>query len=69
MREMRILLSLLTLTAILTACGAKTPESFVDDCIAMAQNPEDRNGMRAWARSAFAWERVADKFERMMEAL
>jgi glycosyltransferase involved in cell wall biosynthesis len=44
-----------------------TPESFVDDCVAMAQTPEDRNGMRAWARSAFAWERVADKFERMME--
>jgi len=46
-----------------------TADSFVDDCIAMAQNSEDRNGMRAWARSAFAWERVADKFERMMEEL
>lgn len=44
-----------------------TPDSFVDDCCAMAENPEDRGSMQAWARAAFAWERVADKFERMMD--
>jgi glycosyltransferase involved in cell wall biosynthesis/tetratricopeptide (TPR) repeat protein len=44
-----------------------TPESFVDDCVAAVHCSDDRMSMQAWARAAFAWERVADKFERMME--